>query len=178
MEMNNNNRVIFMMHDGFAKGRFLFFALLFLLLPLKGTAQELTLPENPLKGRFVFEQKGCSSCHSIEGESGKIGPDLGQNKYYGSFLQLAGIMWNHAPDMLRRMRELELPYPEFSRTEMIELIAFLYYLRYLGEPGDLYRGKILVKEKKCLMCHSIGGKGGNSAPAFDKLGKYISPLYM
>jgi mono/diheme cytochrome c family protein len=76
------------------------------------------------------------------------------------------------------MRELDLPYPEFADTEMDELIAYLYYLRYLGEPGDLYRGKVVLENKGCLHCHSIGGKGGKLAPAFDKLAKYISPLYM
>ncbi len=168
--------------NDFNKKPCIFYSVLLLLmiciLPLKSIAQELTIPTNPLKGRFIFEQKGCITCHSIKGDGGDIGPDLGQMKYYGSFLQLAGIMWNHAPEMLRRMRELDLPYPKFSRTEMVELIAYLYYLRYLGEPGDLYRGKILVKEKSCLACHSIAGKGGNQAPAFDKLAKYISPLFM
>ncbi len=134
--------------------------------------------DNPLKGRIVFEQKGCITCHSIKGEGGNVGPDLGQKNYYGSFLKLASIMWNHSPEMLKRMRELYLPYPEFSKTEMVELIAYLYYLRYLGEPGDLYKGKILVEEKGCLMCHSVGGRGGKTAPAFDKLAKYVSPLYM
>ncbi len=157
---------------------FIFVLVAFNLQSVKINAQELNIPDNPLKGRFVFEQKGCSTCHAIKGEGGEIGPDLGQKKYYGSFLQLAGVMWNHAPEMLRRMRELDLPYPEFSHTEMVELIAYLYYLRYLGEPGDLYRGKILIKEKSCLACHSIDEKGGDRAPAFDKLAKYISPLYM
>lgn len=156
-------------------GRFL---LAWSLLPLTINGQDLTLPKNPIKGRYVFEQKGCITCHSIKGEGGNIGPDLGHKKYYGSFLELAGIMWNHAPEMLRRMRELDLPYPEFSHTEMAELISYLYYLRYLGEPGDLYRGKMLVTKKGCLACHSIAGKGGKSAPAFDELSKYISPLYM
>lgn len=167
--------------DGSAKRVCVFLALCFWacsILPPKTLGQVLTMPKNPLKGRFVFEQKGCITCHSIKGEGGSIGPDLGQKKYYGSFLELAGIMWNHAPEMLRRMRELDLPYPEFSHTEMVELISYLYYLRYLGEPGDLYRGKILVNEKGCLTCHSIAGKGGKSAPAFDQLSKYISPLYM
>jgi mono/diheme cytochrome c family protein len=141
-------------------------------------AQEQLVPDNPLKGRFVFEQKGCINCHSIKGQGGDVGPDLGDEKFYGSFLELTGIMLNHAPEMLRRMRELDLPYPEFSRAEMAELIAYLYYLRYLGEPGNLYRGKVLVQEKECLSCHSIRNKGGNSGPAFDKLSIYISPLYM
>ncbi len=148
------------------------------LLTIPCLAQEMSLPENPLRGRFVFEQKGCASCHSIKGGGGDVGPDLGQNKFSGSFLQLAGTMLNHAPEMLRRMQELDLSYPEFSRSELVELIAYLYYLRYLGEPGDLYRGKILVREKGCLACHSVAGKGGDSGPAFDKLAKYISPLYL
>ena len=154
-----------------------FFLLCFVLFSLI-FAQEFFLPENPLKGRFVFEQKGCITCHSIKGEGGSIGPDLGKQKFYGSFLQFASIMWNHSPQMLKQMRELDLPFPEFSHTEMVELAAYLYYLRYLGEPGNLYRGKILVEEKGCLDCHSINGKGGKSGPAFDKLAKYISPLYL
>ncbi len=136
------------------------------------------MPENPLQGRIVFEQKGCITCHAIQGEGGHIGPDLGQRKFYGSFLKLTGIMWNHSPEMFRRMRELDLPYPEFTTKEMGELIAYLYYLRFLGEPGDLYRGKILFKEKGCQGCHAIAGKGGKTGPAFDTLGKYVSPIFM
>ena len=152
-------------------------ALLAVLLPIV-LGQDSSIPENPLRGRFVLEQKGCLSCHAINGEGGNIGSDLGQRKFYGSFLELASIMWNHSPEMARRMRELDLRYPRFSRQEITELIAYLYYLRYLGEPGDLYRGRLLVKEKGCLTCHSVGGKGGDSAPAFDQLAKYVSPLFL
>ncbi len=141
-------------------------------------AQNIFMPENPLEGRIVFEQKGCITCHAIKGEGGDVGPDLGDRKFYGSFLELASIMWNHLPSMLGQMRELELPFPEFSKTEMVELTAYLYYLRYLGDPGNLYRGKVLAKEKKCLNCHAIAGKGGKIGPPFDKLAKYISPLYL
>jgi cytochrome c2 len=145
---------------------------------VSAAAQEFQMPENPLRGRLVFEQKGCITCHSIQGEGGKVGPDLGQRKFYGSAPDLAAVMWTHAPEMLRRMRELDLPYPRFTAKEMSELIAYLYYLRYLGEPGDLYRGRTLVEKKGCLACHSIGGKGGDTAPAFDKLAKYVSPIYL
>ncbi len=141
-------------------------------------AQNLTIPDNPLKGRIVFEQKGCISCHAIQGDGKEIGPDLGEQKIYGSFLQLAGIMWNHAPEMLRKMNEQNMPFPEFTQTEMVELIAYLYYLRYLGEPGEPEQGKILIKEKACLNCHSIGVKGGDLAPAFEKFAKFVAPLYI
>lgn len=160
-----------------------FLAIAFILQTLNGITliqaqRQQLLPDNPLQGRIVFEQKGCINCHAVKGDGAGSGPDLGKNRFYGSFLELAGIMLNHAPEMLRRMRELDLPYPEFTRTEIVELIAYLYYLRYLGEPGNLYRGKVLVSEKGCIGCHSIRGKGGDSAPPFDRLSRYISPLYL
>ncbi len=154
------------------------FIIICLLLIKSVSGQEYLIPDNPLKGRFVFEQKGCITCHSDNIESNTVGPDLSKKKFYGSFLQLSSIMWNHLPEMLRQMRELGLPFPEFSSTEMVDLAAYLYFLRYLGEPGNLYRGKILVDEKGCLTCHSVGERGEDLAPAFDGLSKYISPLYL
>jgi cytochrome c551/c552 len=155
------------------------FIIMFCLLMFSSVlGQDYLIPDNPLKGRFIFEQKGCITCHSDGNESNTVGPDLGKKKFYGSFLELASIMWNHLPEMLRQMRELNLPFPEFSSTEMVELTAYLYFLRYLGEPGNLYRGKILVEEKGCLTCHAVGKKGEELAPAFDKLSKYVSPLYL
>ncbi len=141
-------------------------------------AQQFQMPENPLRGRLVFEEKGCITCHAIQGEGGEIGPDLGRRRFYGSALDLAAVMWSHAPEMFRRMRELDLPFPRFTTQEMSQLVAYLYYLRYLGEPGDLYRGRTLVKTKGCLVCHTVGGKGGGTAPAFDRLAKYVSPIYL
>jgi len=164
--------------SSFCRGKLCALLAVLLIACTTAVGQDLMIPENPLNGRFVFEQKGCISCHAIEGQGGKIGPDLGKKRFYGTFLDLAAIMWNHSPVMLRRMRELDLPFPEFDQKEIMELIAFLYYLRYLDEPGDLYRGKILVKEKGCLNCHSVGGKGKKVGPAFDKLKKFVSPLYM
>lgn len=139
---------------------------------------DVRLPENPLAGRLVFEQKGCITCHAIQGQGGHIGPDLGEKGFSGGFLELAAVMWNHAPQMLRRMRELGLPFPRMARQEMADLTGYLYYLRYLGEPGDLYRGRLLVEEKGCLNCHSIQGKGGRLAPPFDRLAEYAAPLYL
>ncbi|HLG29913.1 MAG TPA: hypothetical protein VI387_06835, partial [Candidatus Brocadiales bacterium] len=117
----------------------------------------IRLPEDPLKGWSVFEGKGCIKCHSIHGHGGKDGPDLGEKPFYGSFLQLAGVMWNHSPQMSERMRELRISRPTFTHEEMAELIAYLYYLQYLGEPGNPLEGEKLFPEKGCIKCHSVGG---------------------
>ena len=55
-------------------------------------AQQLELPQNPLKGQIVFEEKKCIECHSIGGYGGTEGPDLGREQYFGSILELASII--------------------------------------------------------------------------------------
>ncbi len=156
------------------------FGILFLFLSFSKilNAQELKLPSNPLDGRIVFEEKGCIYCHSISGYGGSIGPDLSRDKYYGSFLELASIIWNHVPKMNRKFRELKIERPHFSEKEMLNLIYFIYYLRYLGEPGSVSNGKKLLSTKGCINCHKIAGKGEDIAPDFTKLSEYSSPLYM
>lgn len=141
-------------------------------------AQEIKLPTNPLKGRMVFEEKGCISCHSISGFGGDTAPDLSREHYYGSFLELASIIWNHIPEMNRRYRELKLKRPSFSQNEMLNLIGFLYYLRYLGEPGSVSKGRKLLSDKGCIVCHEVAGSGGDKGPDFDQLQQFASPLYM
>jgi cytochrome c551/c552 len=141
-------------------------------------AQELKLPSNPLDGRIVFEEKGCIVCHSLSGYGGTIGPDLGRQKYYGSFLELASIIWNHIPEMDRKFRELKIERPRFNEKEMLDLIYFIYYLRYLGEPGSVSNGKKLLTVKGCMNCHQVSGKGGSFAADFALLQQFGSPIYL
>ena len=81
--------------------------------PVRGQIE--SFPENPMKGKLVFEKKGCISCHTVQGQGGKIGPDLCKNLYYGSFLQLAGVMWNHAPEMFKKAKKMELDIEQFTK---------------------------------------------------------------
>ncbi len=141
-------------------------------------AQELQLPSNPLDGRIVFEEKGCIECHSIGGYGGTTAPDLARKKYYGSFLELSAIIWNHIPQMNRKFREINFERPSFNVKEMQDLIYFIYYLRYLGEPGSVSNGKKLLSQKGCISCHKVAGSGGEIAPDFSELGEYSSPVFM
>ncbi|MBI1738253.1 MAG: hypothetical protein HYR58_03305, partial [Acidobacteria bacterium] len=40
-------------------------------------------------------------------------------------VDLATAMWNHGPVMLGRMREQQIPWPEFRPGEMVDLMEFL-----------------------------------------------------
>lgn len=146
-------------------------------------AAESTLPENPAIGSEVFIRKGCINCHTILGVGGTIGPALGGARLHLSFMDLAGIMWNHSPAMERKFLEEKFRRPRFTSEEMKNLMAFLYYLDYFDQPGNPEEGKRLFQEKKCSACHSLGGKGGMALsppphpPPLDRFKQYVSPIF-
>jgi len=142
------------------------------------SAQKTVLPTDPLEGRIVFEEKGCIKCHSINGFGSDLAPDLSKKHYYGSFLELASVIWNHIPEMNRKYRKLQVRRPNFSKKEMLELIGFIYYLRYLGEPGSVSNGKQLLTDKGCTVCHDADGIGEKRGPIFSQIREFASPLYM
>jgi len=155
----------------------LFRGLLFVI-PASLSAQQIELPDNPLKGQIIFEEKGCIECHAIGGYGGTEGPDLSQELYFGSVLELASIIWNHTPQMNRKFRQMRSDRPQFTEGEMLDLFGFLYYLRYLGEPGSVAKGKKLLETKGCMTCHAIAGEGGTVGPNLDQIQHYASPLYI
>jgi cytochrome c551/c552 len=136
------------------------------------------LPMNPIVGRIVFEEKGCINCHAIDGFGGDIGPDLVRDKYYGSFYDLAARLLNHAPQMAIRVDLLEQKWPTLTGTETDQLISYLFYLRYLGEPGNVSKGKELIQSKGCVNCHRIGNEGAKDGISLDQLTEFASPLYI
>ncbi len=136
------------------------------------------LPTNPIIGRIVFEEKGCIKCHAIDGLGGDIGPDLVRDKYYNSFYDVAARLLNHAPQMAIRVDLLEQKWPTLTGLETDQLISYLFYLRYLGEPGNVLKGKELIRSKGCINCHSIGNEDTEDGISLDQLTEFASPLYI
>ena len=133
-------------------------------------AEESTpLPEDPMAGARLFQQKGCVRCHAVGEEESKLGPNLGRIHRRGSLLDVAGAMWNHAPMMHERMAELHIEPPQLTSQEMANLIAFLtayqYYLAQVGKPGDPDKGQEVFAAKNCSKCHSL-----QSEADFEKVG--------
>lgn len=145
---------------------------------VRARSPEIILPTNPLEGRRLFVSKGCINCHSVWGEGGTLGPDLGRVGAGRSVLQLAGILWNHAFRISELMRERKMDRPNFTPQEMSNLVSYLYFLNFFDEPGNPQEGARIFEGKKCIICHSVGGKGGNVGPQLDKYRRYMSPVFL
>jgi mono/diheme cytochrome c family protein len=151
------------------------------LLCLAGVAagQPLFAPgQDPVAGSRVFGAKGCAQCHAIKGVGGKIGPDLARTERPRSFYHLAAALWNHAPKMADRMRELNIARPRLDAYEGADLVAFLFTVDYFDPPGNAETGRRLFRDKRCIMCHQRDGVGGVVGPNLDALGERATPIYV
>jgi len=137
------------------------------------------LPANPNRGWKLFQEKGCISCHAVRGQGGSAGPDLGSGRPLPPTLtQVAGQMWNHAPEMWAAMQKGGLERPSFAGREMADVIAFLYSLRSFELGGSPFVGKELFNERKCSQCHGPDGQGGEVGPRLRKRGRLLTPVNM
>jgi mono/diheme cytochrome c family protein len=134
--------------------------------------------QDPLAGSRVFGVKGCVKCHSINGVGGKVGPDLALRLRPRSFYDVATAMWNHLPRMAERMKQLGITRPQLTAQEAGDLVGFLYTLHYFDPPGNVAAGRQLFSEKKCIVCHQVGGTGGVVGPNLDSLKQFASPIYV
>lgn len=136
------------------------------------------IPADPLAGAALFTQKGCDKCHSVEGQGGTFGPDLARSDLDRSLLDVFAMMWNHSPQMGGIMTELRLPRPTLSGVELLELIAYIYYIAYFDKPGDISHGLRLFTDKGCVNCHRVGTIGKAVGPDLAPIKKYVSPIFL
>ena len=146
-------------------------------LGLKPTyAGKTSLQRLPWEGQALFQNKGCIKCHAIHGKGGDVGPDLGDDEFYGTYLELAALMWNHLPEMFEEMQETGYVFPNLNSDEMKQLVVYLCYMRYVPEPGNERTGRKLLKSKKCVSCHRFGGSGGDIGPDISTRKEYLAPI--
>jgi mono/diheme cytochrome c family protein len=119
-------------------------------------------PGNAREGKKVFAGKGCIKCHAVRGEGGKEAEDLGKRAktFYKSLTQIASIMWNKGPAALGKMSQTQTGIPKFTPKEMADLIAYLYFLHFMDEPGNTVNGRRIFSESGCTKCHGQNGKPG------------------
>jgi mono/diheme cytochrome c family protein len=150
-----------------------------LLIPVLAHAQPLFSPtQDPLAGQQVFEEKGCGKCHAVDGVGGRVGPDLARATRPRTFYDLAAALWNHAPKMAVRMRELGIPRPQLDAREAGDVAGYLFTLSYFDPRGNATTGRRLFSEKRCIACHRVGNAGGAIGPRLDSAKPVASPIFL
>lgn len=81
-------------------------------------------PGDLSKGRGTYMKMGCAACHGEDGRGG-VGPPLAPLTTGESRERLAQRMWNHAPQMGKKMMARRIPWPRFQADELSGLFAFL-----------------------------------------------------
>ena len=115
-------------------------------------------------GWEVFQAK-CIQCHSVRGKGGKIGPELGpDHELPRTSAQFAAVLWNHAPAMLKHVREARMAPPTLQGEEITDVLRFLASLRYFEPTGSPFLGERVFAERGCASCHGPSAEGTRNAP--------------
>jgi cytochrome c2 len=132
-------------------------------------AASVDRPGDPNTGERVFNEKGCSRCHSVRNSGGKSAPDLSKVASSGSASAWTRAMWNHAQSMVDPVTKALGQWPQFTGDEMNNLIAYAASAPAAKtKQGSPIRGSAehgwQVFQKKCIECHSVRGEGGHVGP--------------
>lgn len=150
-----------------------------------------------LKGKRIFAENHCASCHSLGTGGGCLGPPLaGVGARRSKDFITARITAD--PSQVKKFKTLYgaqelMPHPRLPKSLSTPLVA---YLMTLPQPKDgfkvgqhqqvsdkltpaeinkttrwrqasIIKGKRLFYERGCTACHSVYGTGGQFAPALD-----------
>jgi mono/diheme cytochrome c family protein len=108
------------------------------------------------RGEQLVRDRGCVSCHRLDGAGGHKAPDLGRlaSRNYTP-AGLAGVMWNHDPAAWARTAATSKGTLAISPEQAADLFAFFSSRRYFEPRGDAHRGKQVFTGKRCSSCHGI-----------------------
>lgn len=125
-----------------------------------GAAGEALAQGDPARGSGVFEAKRCARCHAPRDQGQGTGPPLEAIRQTQGALQLAGRLWNHAPVMFAAFEKEGFKWPEISREDMVDLMAYLLADPARDPAPDLSQGQVVLVRKGCLKCHRLRREGG------------------
>lgn len=134
-------------------------------------------PGDPVSGGYLFEQKGCSFCHSVSGRGKEGEKGLDEFPRNISPVFLAKTVWNRSPEMMAHMSMMGKGWPSFEGTEMMDLLEFIKTHAkgeeepFYSKPGNPREGKLVFDAKECSKCHYIRGEGAEGGVDLGKRAK-------
>jgi len=82
-------------------------------------------PGNGTNGEKIFSTIGCSQCHGPDRKSGKL-MYIDLSKYEAtSEMEIVAGMWNHSKEIWKAAGEQNMPWPQFRKGEMADLLEFI-----------------------------------------------------
>lgn len=142
-------------------------------------------------GRDVIEESGCTACHRIEGLSAqRLGPDLtsyGERPleelpFGASTVPRTWTDWTRGKltDSRKFLDERSSVWMPTYALDADELTALTVFLRsqssarvpetmqrgLTGRAETIARGRRVLRERRCLSCHQIEGRGGSMTELF------------
>ncbi len=119
-------------------------------------AQAAGFAADSSRGAQLFQSLSCIQCHNLNGQGGKLGPDLGQllDRNFTP-ASLAATMWNHAPAMWMAIRAQNVQPGDLNPQAAADLFAYFYSRRFFDIFGDAGRGKQTFESKHCANCHGL-----------------------
>ncbi len=137
-------------------------------------------PGNAASGEYLFEQKGCISCHLVSGRGKDGEPGLDEFPRNASPVFLSQALWNHSLRMMARMVRRGVMWPHFTDTEMMDTLAYIKTKAmgpeepFFFKPGNPREGKVVFNAKGCTKCHPVHGEGAKEGL---DLGKRAGSFY-
>ncbi len=118
---------------------------------------------SPERGMFLFAEKGCVTCHSINGVGGHDATALdahSMNRMMNPF-EFTAKMWSMAPAMIAAQEEAFGEQITFTGDELADIVAFVHSD---AQQHKFHAGMLSARVVE-MMNHEHGGSSGTDAHA-------------
>jgi len=132
---------------------------------LRAPDVNVTVPKNPqvIRGKELFAEMRCASCHSIDGHGGVVGPTLDDAaaRHNKDWIE------RHFRNPQAMTPGSKMPNFKLLDAEVGDLTAYIISL----QGGAYSAAAPKLFQDQCMSCHMIHGKGDDSGPDLSLEGK-------
>jgi len=83
-------------------------------------------PGNPINGKRIFSELGCSKCHGLDKKPGELmNIDLSKYEKAANPVDIVAGIWNHGGEIEKAMKEKGIPWPRFRKGGLADLLEFI-----------------------------------------------------
>ena len=119
-------------------------------------------PGDAGRGKRLFHEKTCDSCHGLTASPNPAAPPVAKWKTLGHPIELTQAMWNHAGPMLAQMQSRKMEWPQLTAQDVADLLVYFRNLPGNPAPETTFittagtQGESLFASKGCTKCHQAG----------------------